>query len=249
MKVLCWVPVFNEIREFPKLLAELEGAAGPFDELLLVNNGSTDGSEEVVRASGFPRIDLPRNRGVGYANIAAADWGLAHGFDVLVALAGNGKMRPSEMPRLVDPIRSEGLDYVTGSRFLSGGDSPNLPRFRQVAIPLVNVFAWAATGVRLSDATCGYRAYRLDLLRRAAFDWHAPWLETYGFEYYLFAKVLLDRQLAWREVAITMQYPARRSGYSKIRPGRDWWAMLKPWLMARLDGTGFARSAEPPARR
>jgi dolichol-phosphate mannosyltransferase len=247
VKVLCWVPVFNEIREFPKLLDELRSAAGPFEEIVLVNNGSTDGSEKLIRASGLPTIDLPRNRGVGYANIAAIDWGLEHGFDVLTGVAGNGKMRPTEMSRVVDPILHEGLDYVTGSRFLSGGASPNLPRFRQVAIPLVNVFAWATTGIHLSDATCGYRAYRLDLLRRAAFDWHAPWLESYGFEYYLFAKVLLDRGLRWREVPITMQYPARRSGYSKIRPGRDWWAMLRPWLIARLDGKGFRPS--PPLPR
>lgn len=239
MKVLCFVPVFNEILEFPKLLETLRAQRGPFDELLLVDNGSSDGCEAVIRDSGYPHVVVARNRGVGYAIMAAIDWGLAHGFDVLTGVAANGKMRPDEMHRVVDPILRDEADYVTGSRYLQGGGSPNLPAFRQATIPLVNRFAQLATGVRVSDATCGYRAYRLDLLRRATFDWHAPWLETYGLEYYLFAKVLLDPRLRWREVPITMQYPQRKHSYSKIRPGQDWWAMLKPWLVARLDRRGF----------
>src|SRR5262249_35236350 len=131
-------------------------------------------------------------------------------------------------------------EYVTGSRFLEGGSSPNLPAFRERSIPLVNVFVRALTGVALSDATCGYRAYTLDLVRRANFDWRAAWLWTYSFEYYLYAKVLLDRRIRWMEIPVTMRYPPKGHPYSKIRPERDWWAMLKPWIVARVDGKGFA---------
>ena len=98
----------------------------------------------------------------------------------------------------------------------SGGGSPNLPGFRRRSIPLVNLFVRAVTGARLTDATCGFRALRLDLLRRADFDWHAPWLHTYGLEYYLYAKVLLDRRIRWTEIPVTMRYPAA-GPYSKIR--------------------------------
>ena len=52
--------------------------------------------------------------------------------------------------------------------------------------------------------------------------------------------MLLDGGVRWKEVPITMQYPAQGREYSKIRAGRDWWAMLKPWLVARLDGKGLA---------
>lgn len=212
----------------------------PCDEILLVNNGSTDGSEKLVHGSGWPYLDVPRNRGVGYAMRLAMDWALERGFDVLGGFAANGKMRPREMNRILGPILAGQADYVTGSRFLPGGSSPNLPAFRRGAIPLVNVFARVVTGARLTDATGGYRAFRLDVVRRATFDWRAPWLETYGLEYYLYAKVLLDGGIRWREVPITMQYPEPGRAYSKIRPGLDWWAMLKPWLVARLDGKGFA---------
>jgi hypothetical protein len=117
-----------------------------------------------------------------------------------------------------------------------------LPEFRRRAIPAVNHFVRALTGARLTDATCGYRAWRLDIIRRARFDWHADWLHTYAFEYYLYAKVI-RAGFRWREVPVTMRYPARGRPYSKIRGARDWYAMLKPWVVARVDGKGFAGAA------
>ena len=238
MKSVYFIPVFNQIRELPGVLAELSASGPACDTVLLVNNGSSDGSEDLVHASGHPYIDVPRNQGVGYSYMLALDWALERGYDVFGTMASNGKMLPAEMSRLLGPVLRGEADYVTGSRFLPGGGSPNLPEFRRRSIPMVNRFARLCTGARLTDATGGYRAFRLEIVRRAAFDWHAPWLRTYGIEYYLYAKVLLDGRIRWREEPITMRYPA--SGpYSKIRAGRDWYAMLKPWVVARLDGRGF----------
>lgn len=239
MKTLFFLPVFNQFREFPRVLDELASCDLPVDEILLVNNGSSDGSEDLVHKSGYPYLDMPKNLGSGYSIICATDWALERDYSVFGMLASNGKMLPREMHRVVGPIHSGECDYVTGSRFLPGGDSPNLTPFRRASIPLVNVGVWGLCGVRLTDATCGYRAYRLDLVRRARFDWHAAWLYTYGVEYYLYAKVVYDRSIRWKEVPITMAYPTA-GPVSKIRPGVDWLAMLVPWVVARVDGKGFA---------
>jgi glycosyltransferase involved in cell wall biosynthesis len=238
MKTLFFVPVFDQARELPRVLAEFSAARPAEVELLLVNNGSRDGSERLVRQSGHAFLDLPRNAGVGGACMLALDWALARGVETFGAMAANGKMLPAEIPRLLAPILAGTADYVTGSRFLAGGAAPHLPPFRRRAIPAVNRYVRWLTGARLTDATCGFRAFRLDLLRRAEFDWHARWLATYGLEYYLYAKVVLDGRLRWTEVPVTMRYPPA-GPYSKIRAGRDWWAMLKPWLVARLDRRGF----------
>ena len=238
MRSVFFSPVFNQIEELPRLLDELRSATLPCDEILLINNGSSDGSEELVRKSGYEYIDVPRNKGVGYSMMLAIEWALEREFDVLGGFASNGKMSPSEMGMILEPIVAGEADYVTGSRFLPGGAFPHLPLFRRVTIPLVNAFVRGVTGARLTDATCGYRAYRLYMMNHARFDWRATWLHTYAMEYYLYAKVLLDSRLRTLEVPITMRYPA--SGrYSKIRAGRDWYSMLKPWLAARLDGKGF----------
>lgn len=239
MKSVLFIPVYNQIAEFPRVLEELRSVALPCDSVLLVNNGSSDGSETLVRTSGYDYIDLPRNLGIGHSFIHATEWALERGFDVFSVIASNGKMLPQELHRVLDPIARDEADYVTGSRFLPGGSFPNLPTFRRMSIPAVTVAVRALYGVRLTDATCGYKAYRLSLLRDAQFNWRAPWLNTYGFEYYLYGKVLRDPRIRWCEVPITMRYPEAGRPYSKIRPGRGWYDMLKPWLMARVDGKGF----------
>jgi dolichol-phosphate mannosyltransferase len=242
MKTVLFIPVYNQIREFPTVLAELRAASLPCDSVLLVNNGSSDGSETLVRESGFEYIDLPKNLGVGYSFIKATEWALERGFETFAVIASNGKMLPQELSRVVAPIRDNVADYVTGSRFLPGGEFPNLPRFRRLSIPLVNLFVRFLYGIRLTDATCGYKAYRLSIFRRATFDWSSPALNTYGFEYYLYGKILRDPSIRHLEVPITMRYPGGGVPYSKIRPFKGWYEMLKPWVVARIDGKGFSSS-------
>lgn len=251
MRTLIFVPIFDQERELPGVLAEIDLAALGGVEFLLVDNGSSDGSARLVRESRHHQLRLPANAGVGGAYALAIDWALDAGrrgrpFDAFGAMAANGKMLASELPRLLEPIARGEADYVTGSRFLSGGASPNLPGFRRAAIPAVSRLASAVVGQRLTDATNGFRAFRLEILRHARFDWHEPWLRTYGLEYYLYAKVLLEPRLTAIEVPTTMRYPAA-GPYSKIRPGLDWARMLQPWVVARVDGRGFD-DALPPRR-
>jgi dolichol-phosphate mannosyltransferase len=235
---LMFLPVWNQARELPTVLAEIDRSAPPGVDFLLVNNGSTDGSEKMIANSGLPYFDIPKNLGIGYSYQRALDWARERDYRFFGTMASNGKMLASEVPRLLEPLRAGEADYVTGSRFLPGGEFPNLPLFRRLAIPAVNLFAWLTTGRRLTDATNGFRAFRLQLLQAADFPLDSEWMRTYGFEYYLYAKALRDRRVRCLEVPTTMRYP-EQGRYSKIRPGRDWWAILKPWLVARFDGKGF----------
>jgi glycosyltransferase involved in cell wall biosynthesis len=242
MKSVYLMPVYNQVEEFPRVLDELKAAPLACDTLLIVNNGCTDGSEKLIHSSGYDYIDIPKNLGVGYSYMVALDWALERGYELFGTIASNGKMLPSEMARVMEPVLTGRADYVTGSRFLPGGAFPNLPRFRRGSIPMVNAFVQLLTDRKLSDATCGYRAFRLSIMKHAQFDWHKPWLYTYGFEYYLYAKVLLDPRIRSVEVPVTMRYPEAGKRYSKIKPFKGWYEMLKPFVVARFDGTGFADS-------
>lgn len=233
MKSIFYVPVYNQINEFPFVLDDLRKNAC-CNEILLVNNGSSDGSEELVRKSGFPYVDLDKNLGVGYSYIAALDWAIKRKFDVFGTIAANGKMLASEMDRLLNPVLENKADYVTGSRFIKDGKYPNLPLFRKLTIPLVSTFVNLLFDSNLTDATCGYRAFKLDLIKKAEFNWHQKWLYTYSFEYYIYAKILKNKNNRCLETPITMNYPKTIHSYSKIHPIIDWWAMIKPWIVARI---------------
>jgi len=233
------MPVYNQIEELPKVLRELHANPLRCSTLLLVNNGSSDGSEELVRNSGFEYIDLEKNKGVGFSCMAALDWALQRDYSFFGMMASNGKMLPSEMGRILDPLENGDADYVTGSRFIAGGGSPNLPAFRRSSIPMVNVFVKLLTGKTLTDATCGYRAFDISIIKRATFDWHHTWLNTYGLEYYIYGQVLMEPSVRWIEVPITMRYPDKGRRYTKIKPFVGWYQMLKPFVVAKFDRKGF----------
>lgn len=227
------MPVYNQAEQLPALLEKCHQCM-PADYLFIVDNGSDDGSTELIEQSGFEFTRLDKNWGIGYALRLGVEKALENNCDIVANIAGNGKMLPEEMHRILDPIKKDEADYVTGSRFLKGGQSPNLPIFRKVTIPLVvnnliRILFWT----KLSDATNGFRAYKLTMFKENLIDWKAEWLYHYQFEYYVYAKAI---KLGYRciEVPSSMIYPKSGKNYSKIKYFIGWWEMLEPWILVGL---------------
>jgi dolichol-phosphate mannosyltransferase len=224
------IPVYNEQDRIGGVLAAF--ARGLVDELVVIDDGSTDATPSILAASGATVIRHETRSGVG----AGIRDGLKHlrarGFDTAVVLAGNGKDDPREIPLLTAPIASEEADYVQGSRFLDGGSYRNLPPMRHAMIRAYTLLWSAASGRRLTDVTNGFRAYRLSLLDDARVRIEQDWLDTYELEYYLHYKAI-SLGYRFREVAVSKNYPTRKK-YSKIRPVMDWWSIVKPILLLRF---------------
>lgn len=245
MRSLCIVPVFNQASELPLFLEKCKGKL-ECDEILFVDDGSNDGSTGLIKQSRFPYLRIDKRQGIGNALIQGTKYAIKNGFDVVVHMAGNGKMLPSEMSRVLRPISSGEADYVWGSRFLPGGRFLNAPNFRLFAIPLFNQIPRILLGKKVSDVTCGFRAYKIEILEQLAHGWDQPWLYKYEFEYFVLAKVLMSAY-RYKEVPISMVYPATKKSYSKIVPIISWWSMLKPWLIVRL-GLEPEVPTRPPVR-
>ncbi|MCF6174989.1 MAG: glycosyltransferase family 2 protein [Victivallaceae bacterium] len=233
MRALCVMPVYNQAEQLPALLEKCKKVM-PADEFIIVDNGSDDGSSEIIEKSGFDFIRLEQNYGIGYGLRLGVEEAIKRDCEIVSNMAGNGKMIPEQMNRVLDPIKNGEADYVTGSRFLDGGDSPNLPLFRKVSIPLVvNTLIMLLFFRKLTDATCGYRAFKIDIINHPKVKWQEKWLWHYQFEYYIYAKAL---KLKYRciEVPISMIYPPTKKNYSKIKPFIGWWELLDAWIRVGL---------------
>lgn len=203
------------------------------DVVVVSNDGSTDGTSAAARECGAVVIDRPERGGPGPAIRDGLEHLRADGVDLVAVMASSGKHSPAELRRLIEPLEGEGLDLVRGSRHLSGGYHENMPWHR---LALIHVFTWLFSilvGKRVTDATGGFQAYRLSILDDPTVDLHQAWLGRYGLETYLFAKTLL-RGYRWKEVPVTITYPATKRNYTRARPVVDWWSYFRPVLLLRL---------------
>lgn len=198
-------------------------------EMVVVSDGSDDGTDEEARAAGATVLRHETVLGPGAAIRTGLKYGLEKGCDILVVMAGNDKDKPSEIPRLIEPILSRGADYVQGSRYAPGGESGRMPKHRVV---LTRAYPWLVrlvTGFPITDATNGFRALTAGFLRDPRVNMDQEWLNRGELEYYLQLKALM---LGFKveEVPVTKIYPDYRvyKNYTKIKPVYDWIRNLRP---------------------
>ena len=233
MKTLVAVFCYNEGDKIRNTLAQFPQVDQRAYDVIVMNDGSTDDSRSHMISMGFTVLDHQTNMGAGAAIKTVFRHALEKGYDVIVLIAGNGKMRPAEIPRLLEPIERGEYDYVQGSRYLEEGVSANMPKFRKISIPIVTTFVRIITGFKGTDVTCGFRAYKFDIIRNPKVDVWQDWLDKYEMEYYVHYKAItLGYRLCERPVS--MLYPADGKNYSKIKAFSGWWSMLRPWIFLAL---------------
>ena len=184
------LPAYNEAESLPQLLDRIDRFyihSGLNMDVLVVNDGSVDSTLEIARSfNGKVKVnalDLQPNRGLAgamRAGLTAAVDGLSEN-DIVVALDADDSQNPFLISRMVTQI-TEGSDIVIASRYRNGARIKGLTRFREFtsigAGALFRVFA-PVRGVR--DYTCGFRAYRSGLLRRAFEHYGDRFIEEQGF--------------------------------------------------------------------
>jgi dolichol-phosphate mannosyltransferase len=225
MRVLAATFAYNEGEKIRRTLAR--HPANRSYDLLVHDDGSTDGALDDTDA-GVIVLRNPINQGVGAAMKRVFQYALDGGYDALVIQAGNDKDDPLEIPSLLAPLHDDRADFVQGSRYLHGGAFGNMPAYRIVGTRVIHplIFSLAARK-RVTESTNGFRAFRTAILRDPRIDWRQDWLDRYELEPYLMLKAI---RLGYRhvEVAVTKIYPPHKLGYTKMRPGVDWWSIIRP---------------------
>lgn len=213
MQISVVIPAFDEAESLPglliRLLPELEALTGSA-EVIVVDDGSRDGTAEAVRALGLPGVHVERlrvNRGKSAA--LRTGLGLAKG-DVIVLMDADGQDDPAELPRLVAALDDGGLDLVTGRRA-----HRNDRAAKRVPSRLYNWATARVTGVPGRDFNSGFKAMRRDVARD---------LDLYG-ELHRYIPVLAS-WAGYRTGEVDVTHHPRAEGQSKFGAERFWRGLL-----------------------
>lgn len=230
LRVLAIVPALNEGHRVADKVLRLV-PADEVDEVLLVDDGSTDDTRAVAEAAGATVISHERNRGVGAAIRTGFEYADREGFDAVVMLNAAGKYDPRRVGELIEPLRQGRADLVQGSRYLHLGRHRRMPTYRRFATRFYSTSFTALLGHRVTDGTCGIRAFRLDVARHPRMNLDQAWLDSYELEPYLLWKAV---EFGFRviEAPIELHYP--RTDYTRMKAGRDWWRIYRPLVLLKL---------------
>ena len=135
-------------------------------KVIVVDDGSTDRTSEKAKVAGAYVIRLPVSKGQWRALKIGFKKALKDGFDVVISMDGDGQHDPLDIPSLVRPILEGQADLVIGSRFYNGRVANlDMPPHRYLGVKFFSLLVSFLTGLKITDATSGFRAYRADLLQ------------------------------------------------------------------------------------
>ena len=166
MKLVIIIPAYNEegairsvLKSIPKEIAGIDK-----QEVLVIDDGSTDATARVSRESGVEVISHLENMGLGQAFATGVKNALIRKADIMVVIDGDGQFHADDIPRLIQPIVEKKADFVSGSRFAKDSPQSNIPRIRLVGNRVMANFLSLMSGRKFSDVSCGFRAYSRETL-------------------------------------------------------------------------------------
>ena len=201
MNVSVIIPALNEAESLGRLLAETKLTEA--QQVIVVDNGSTDHTAEIARANGALVVQEPR-RGYGYA--CAAGVAVAK-YDILAFMDADGSFVPAELPRLVAPIENQTAELVLGSRLNHGLPTETMPPHQLFGNRLIAWMLNRLFALQLTDLG-PFRALPKDLLHTLDMSEF-----TYGWPVEMLVKVA---KRGLRIVEIPVSYRPRFAGKSKV---------------------------------
>ncbi|GIH07324.1 dolichol-phosphate mannosyltransferase [Rhizocola hellebori] len=212
-RVVVIIPTYNESENVRLITARVREAV-PQVDVLVADDNSPDGTGRIADelAAADPQIHVLHRagkEGLGAAYIAGFGWARERGYDAVVQMDADGSHAPEELPKLLHALRD--ADAVIGSRYVRGGKVVNWPLHREVLSRGGNIYVRTVLGMKIKDATGGYRAYRMAVLDKE----ELASIQSQGYSYQV--------ELTWRihrngfimtEVPIT--FAEREHGASKM---------------------------------
>ena len=204
MRVAVVIPAYQEAKTIAVVVAQ---ARPLVERVVVVDDGSTDGTANVAAAAGATVVRHLINRGYGAALTTGTAYALAHGAEAVVHFDADGQFEPAEISKLVAALRPGVPSVALGSRFL--GQVIGIPLLRRLTLKVAILFTWAVSGLRLTDAHNGFRAFTAPALK----------LMHFKQDRMAFSSEVVDEivrlKLPWVEVPVTVRYTTASKQGSK----------------------------------
>lgn len=226
------VPTYNEIENLADVVAGIRRCA-PGVDILVVDDSSPDGTGELADrlAAADPHVRVlhrPVKQGLGAAYSEGFRVALESGYELIGEMDADGSHQPEQLPLLLSAI--EDADLVIGSRWVPGGSVVNWPWHRRALSRSGNLYTRFLLGIRVRDATAGFRIFRREALQTI----HLERVQSLG---YVFQVELVYRTLAagLRVVEVPIEFVERERGDSKMTPevARESLVRITRWGMAQ----------------
>lgn len=238
-RVLIVIPAWNEELALPGVLREVATVL-PDHDIVVVSDGSTDGTADVARQAGVTVLELPLNLGVGGAMRAGFKYALRSGYDAVVQLDADGQHDPRNVPELIAAMHELQADVVIGARFAGRGEyQARGPR--RWAMRVLSVVLSRVARTRLADTTSGFKISGARALPLFATSYPAEYLGDTVESLVIAAR----SGRVVRQVGVEMR--ARSAGQPSHNPWKASVFLLRAWLaLAVALSRPRVRSGRPP---
>ncbi|MCA1808168.1 MAG: glycosyltransferase family 2 protein [Kiritimatiellia bacterium] len=200
------VPAYLEAGRIGKVVTDIKRHAR---DVVVIDDGSTDGTAEEAAAAGAHVIRHPENRGKGAALDTGFVYAREHNFDYLITMDADGQHDPDDIPTFVEAYQRTGITVLVGNRM---DKTDNMPLVRRWTNRIMSWYLSRAMRQYVPDSQCGFRLYRCD---------QTPYIATESTRYAAESEILLHvaaRGIRIDSVPIAVIYHDEKS---KISPVRD----------------------------
>ncbi len=197
---LVGIPAYNEEKTIGAIVKR---SLQYSDKVIVVDDGSSDGTANVAKQNGATVISHQKNQGYGAAVITLFDRARQESADILTIIDGDGQHDPGQIPLLVNTLQENNVDVIIGSRFLD--DSSGTPGYRKRGIKIITSAANFGADFKVSDAQSGFRSYS-----KRAIDSIHPTETGMSVSTEILLKIS-NKGLSVAEVPITISYDGETS--------------------------------------
>lgn len=207
IKTLAILPAYNEEIAIGSIVLNTKKYV---DQVLVVDDGSTDNTFEIAKMAGAEVIKHLSNMGKGAA--LKTGFKAVNGHDIIITMDSDGQHNPEDIPKLIDPILNEEADIVNGSRYINDR-CKETPFYRRIGQKMLDKATYFNSGINMSDSQSGFRAFARHTLPAFRFN-----CDGFGIESEMI-KDISNNGFKIKEVGIGVRYDVKSSTKNPVSHG------------------------------